>query len=114
MNVHEVLADAKRLAGTVQTVEGVLMENTKQPFLGDSPDDWASGKCVHLKHDGLFDLLLETLFPNIIGGGRTLFLYPAVVVGQVEWNPTDGVCSLSGLRSIRVDVHGEQFVLNLV
>jgi hypothetical protein len=114
VNVREVLSGVNRLTGTVQTVEGVLMENTKRPFLGDSPDDWVTGQCLHLRHDGLFDLLLETLFPNIIGGGRTLFLYPATAVGRIEWDNTNGVCSISDLRSITVNVHGEQYVLNLV
>jgi hypothetical protein len=114
MDVKEILLDVDRLAGTVQSIEGMLMENTRHPFLGDSTRDWASGQCLHLLHDGIFDLLVEKLFPNIIGGGDTLFFYPATATGLVEWDPINRVCSISKLRSITVDIHGEQYVLKLV
>lgn len=114
MNAKEILLNVERLAGTVQSVECMLMENTKHPFLGDSTRDWASGQCLHLLHDGLFDLLVEKLFPNIIGGGDTLFFYPATAIGQIEWDPINRVCSISNLLSITVDIYGEQYVLKLM
>ncbi|WP_232055931.1 hypothetical protein [Tuwongella immobilis] len=111
--MREVLSGANRLTGTVQSVQGVLMANNQRPFLGDSLDDWVAGQCIYLRHDGLLDLLLETLLPYVIGGGRTLFLYPAVAIGRIEWDHANGDCSISDIRSITVDVHGEQFILNL-
>lgn len=113
MNIESVLNSATLPIGEVVTLEGVLMENARRPYIGRSTSDWEGGRCICLVHDGLFDRLLDLLFPNIIGGGNSLFLYPATAVGLLGRDPADGSLALTELQSVRVDVSGEQFMLSL-
>lgn len=114
MNVSKVLSGIDELIGTVQTVQGVLMENNKSPFLGNSTSDWLSGQCLHLHHEEIFNILFESLFPHVIGGGDSLFYYPTTVVGRIDRNPSTGIYSISELKSIIVDIDDKQISINLI
>lgn len=111
MDVRKLLEEFDRFAGTQQTVEGLLIENARRPFLAERTQDWHTGRYLLLSDNGLFDVLYDAIFPEIIGGGSTGFLYPAVAVGCVERNPNNGICSLHDLKTIQINARGKEIVL---
>jgi hypothetical protein len=113
LKLREVLEDFDRLLGTDQVVEGILMEAARSPYIGFSATDWGSTNCIHLPDDGLFDLLLDTIFPHTIGGGKTKFKYPAVALGRLVLNEDTRAREMRGLRWIRINIHAEEFTLSL-
>ena len=113
MNIATLLNTTPLPLGELLTVEAKLMTRGVCPFLGLRSTDWDNNRCLHLTDQGLFERLLDIIFPHNIVGSDTLFLYPAIVVGRLRRDSATGTLSLSELESLSVEVGSEMLTLPL-